>query len=430
MLGGQHLTRSVLARGGPLRRARGVLVCAGVVLGCLAVWAQHYRGVPAWNPVWIGALLRAAHDTLPAVPKPVLAALAAAALWWRGLALGTRDTDAGGIEAAYKSGVAAIVAYLLAAAIYADTAGFRAAGPVLPASMPAFFMLGLSALALARLAVIWDRGQPEERAHVPARGWALLVVGVVGLMLLVASASAGLAAADVFTYVGLALQPLLPVLEVVFLVLFFVAEIVARVIIAVLSRIPQRDVREAVPPPAGLDDLLRRLREIHVHPTVIEGARWSMVLVATVLLGVGMALTVVLMRRRRGRPDEDQHESVWSTRALLRGLGSLVFRLPSRRAPADRSPDPAVRSLRRIYRELLLLGRRAGAPRDPAATPREHGPRLTGALPAAAGEIAALTEAYERVRYGAWRPPPAEVRAAERALQRVKAAMAARQQPG
>jgi hypothetical protein len=199
MLGGQHLTRSVLARGGPLRRARGVLVCAGVVLGCLAVWAQHYRGVPAWNPVWIGALLRAAHDTLPAVPKPVLAALAAAALWWRGLALGTRDTDAGGIEAAYKSGVAAIVAYLLAAAIYADTAGFRAAGPVLPASMPAFFMLGLSALALARLAVIWDRGQPDERAHVPARGWALLVVGVVGLMLLVASVSAGLAAADVFT---------------------------------------------------------------------------------------------------------------------------------------------------------------------------------------------------------------------------------------
>lgn len=405
MLGGQLLTRSVLARGGSLRRARGFLVCTGVVLGFLSVRAQHYQGIPAWNPAWIGALLRAAHDTLPAVPKPVLAALAAAALWWRGLALGTRDTDAGGIEAAYKTGVAAVVVYFLAAAIYADTAGFRAAGPAMPGSMPAFFLLGLSALALARLAVIWDRGQPDERAHFPVRGWALLIVGIVGLILLVASMSAGLAAADIFTYVGLALRPLLPVLEVVFLMLFFVAEILARVIIAILSRIPQRGGREAIPPSAGLDDLLRRLREINVHPTVVEGARWSMVLLATILLCLGMALTVVLMRRRAGQPDEDEHESVWSTRGLLRGLGGLVPRFRSRRAPADEPLDPAIRSLRRIYRELLVLGRTAGAPRHPATTPREYNPRLTGALPAAAAEIATLTEAYERVRYGGWRPP-------------------------
>jgi hypothetical protein len=243
------------------------------------------------------------------------------------------------------------------------------------------------------------------------------------LILLAASMSAGLAAADVFTYVGLVLRPLLPVLEFAVLVVFFVAEILARVIIAILSRVPQRGGGDTIPPPSGLDDLLRRLREIRVHPTVIEGARWSMVLLATILLCLGMALTVILMRQRTGRPDEDEHESVWSTAGLLRGLGGLVPRFRSRRALADEPPDPAIRSLRRIYRELLVLGRSAGAPRHPAATPREHGPRLTEALPAAAAEIATLTEAYERVRYGGWRPPVAAVAAAQEALDRVRAAM-------
>jgi hypothetical protein len=423
LLVAQLAVRPALEGGRALRHARGLLVGSGLILGLLAVHAQHYSGVPLWSPAWLGGLFRSAHDALPAVPTPVFAALVAALLWWRGLALGVRETDALAIDAAYKTGVGAIVVYFLAAAIYGDSAGFAAAGPTLPGSLPAFFFLGLSALALSRLAVIWDRSQPDERVHFPARAWVLLVTGLVGLILLAASMSAGLAAADVTTYLGLALRPLLPVVEVLFIILFFIAGLVVRVLIAVLSRIPRRTPQELeTPPPTAFDDLLRRLREINMSPDVIEGARWTMVLAVVLLLALGMALTIVLMRRRERKADDDEHESVWSSQDALRGLRRLIPRIRLRRRDPDMSPVPAVRSMRRIYRELLALGAGLGAVRHPSTTPREHGPSLRDVLPDAAGDVASLTDAYERARYGAWKPAASEVRAAEEALQRIKRA--------
>jgi hypothetical protein len=422
MLGGQLAVRPALERGGGLPRARAVLVGGGLLAGLVAVHAQHYPSVPLWSPIWIGAFLQVAHDALPSVPQPALGALLAACLWWRGLVLGAHETDALAIEGAYKTGVGMIVAYFIAAAVYSDAQGFLAAGAALPGTLPAFFFVGLSTLALARLAIIWDRGQPEERAHFPARAWVLLVIGLVGLILLAASMSAGLAAADVTTYVGLVLRPLLPVIEVLFLALFFVAEILVRIIIAVLSRFPRRQLDPMQPPPPTVfDDLLRRLREINVHPQVVEGARWMMVLAVILVLAIGMALTIVLMRRRERKADDDEHESVWSSRDVLGGLKRLVPRLRRRRHDTEAAAGPSARSIRRIYRDLLRLGARLGAPRHPSTTPREHDPRLRAVLPKAAQDVGTLTEAYERVRYGGWLPPTDVQRAAEAALDRIRA---------
>jgi hypothetical protein len=423
LVGAQALVRPVLDRISPLDRARGVLVGGGLLAGLAAVHAQYYAQTPLWDPAWLGALLVSAHDVLPAVPKPVSGAFAATLLWWRGLVLGTREADAPAIEDAYKTGVAMIVFYFVAAVIYGDSRAFAAAGPTLPASMPAFFFLGLSALALARLGLIWDRGRLDERAHFPARAWTLLIVGVVGLILLAASMSAGLAAADVATYVGLVLRPLLPLVEIVFVVLLFFAQLLAQIIIAVLSRLPRFGARPDMPaPPTIFDDLLRRLRELQVAPSVVEGARWGMVIVVLAVLALAMALTIVLMRRGRRPADDDDHETVWSTREALRGLARLLGRM--RRGPrAPSEPVPSVTAaVRRIYREVLRIGAEVGAPRHPAATPREHAPQLAGVLAAATNQIASVTAMYERVRYGVWRPSAADVAAAEEALRRIRAA--------
>lgn len=421
MLAGQASVKPLLDRGGSLRRSRVILVSVGVVLGLLAIHEQYYSGVPLWQPAWFMALLRATHDVLPALPRPVAGALVASLLWWRGLALGAREVGAIEIEQAYKTGVGMIVVYFIAAAIYPDSSGFQAAGPTLPGTLPAFFFLGLSALALARLGTIWDASRPDERAHFPARAWLLLIVGVVGMILLMASMTAGLAAADVSTYLGLALRPLLPVLEIFFVAVFFVAGLLVRVIIAVLSRIPRRDIPETSPAPTVIDDLLRRLREINLNPQVVEGARWTMVLAVLLLLAIGMALTIVWMRRRERHPDEDEHESIWSAREMLRGLANLLPRLRLRRSGPQEPAAQTVRAIRLIYRELLRLGAGLGAVRQSWATPREHDPRLRTVLPGAPDEVAALTTAYERVRYGIWEPTSAEVRIAQEALDRAKA---------
>lgn len=420
LLGGQAAVRPVLDRGGSLPRSRAILVGAGVVLGFLAVHAQHYPAFPVWHPGWIGALLQAAHDVIPDIPKPVFGAFLAACLWWRGLALGARDVNAPEIESAYKTGVGMIVLYFLAAAVYSDTRAFDASGRTLPGSLPAFFFLGLSALALARLGTIWDRGQPDERAHFPARAWILLIVGVVGLILLAASMMAGLAAADVLTYVGILLRPLLPVLEVLFLVLFFIAGIIVRIAIAILSHLPQRPLPQTGMPPSGIDDLIRRLRDLNMNPQVVEGARWSMVVAVLLLLVIGMAVTIVLLRRRERRPDEDEHESVWSAREALKGLANLLLRLRRRRPAVDESAVPEAKAIRLIYREVLTLGAGLGAPRPVWATPREHDPRLRGVFPESADAVGWLTMAYEQVRYGTWRPTQADVHQAQETLERAK----------
>ena len=419
LLGAQLAVRPVMERVSTLRVARVTLVGLGFAIGLVAVHEAYYQEIPLWNPAWIGTLLRATHDAIPAVPKPVAAGFAAACLWWRGLALGSRDVGAFEVDQAYKTGVGMVVAYLVAAAIYPDAQGFVAVGPDLPVLIVAFFFIGLTALALARLATIWDRGRQEERSQVPGSAWVLLVVGVVGLILFGASAMAGLAAADVTNYLVLPLRPLLPVLELVFLVMFFIAGIIVRVLIAILSRIPRRDVPETQPPPTFFDDLLRRLREIDMNPQVVEGARWGMVAALLALLLLGMALAIVFVRRRERKKDDDEHESVWSTRAWLAGFGDLLPRFGA--SVGEERQASEVRAIRRLYLELLRLGARLGAPRIEWATPREHEPRLQDVLSQAVPEVEALRWAYERVRYGTWRPRVAEVQDAEATLDRIKA---------
>ncbi len=421
LLGAQALVRPVVETASTLRFSRVALIAGGVILGLLAVHDRHYVSVPLWHPAWIGSLLRAVHDIFPSVHVAVTASLLAALLWWRGLAIGLREVGAIEIEMAYKTGVAMVVLYLIAVAVYADTQGFAAAGPDLPSSMLAFFFLGLSALALARLSTIWETGRPEERAQVPGRAWLLLVIGVVGSIMLVASTMAGLAAADISKYLVLALRPLMPVVEVVFVVLFFIASLIVRVLIAILAQLPQRQPREIGQPTTVIDDLLRRLRELEVNRQFVESARWGMALALLALLIIGMAVTIVLIRRRERKQDEDERESVWSARDALAALAGLLGGLRLRRATAGEAPGPEVSAIRRIYRTLLEMGASLGAPRKTWATPREHLPPLHGALPEAGPEVESLTWTYERVRYGRWRPTRDDVRAAEAALERARA---------
>lgn len=414
-----HLTvRTALAQPWPLRTARVVVVTTGFVAGLAAVKLTYYPGYPVFDLRWLLVLLRAAHDALPVVVPAVIGALTASALWWRGVVLGEREFSHFEIDRTFRRGVAGSVGFVLLFALYGDTRGFSLAQPA-PAYLLAFFSLSLVTLAVSRLIGIWQESQADDdQALAMNRHWLLLLLGVVGLIFLAATVISGTIDMDLRLPLLRLLRPLAPVVEFVFYVVFSIAVVVARVILYALSRVPFRPgaIRTPSVAPPSLSDFFKDLPQ---H--VISGARWGMVFLVVVLLLVSVAIAVVRARRQAHKKDEDERESVWSTEAVLAGLGAAWRSLRSRRRPPPRAQElPAVSAIRAIYRKLLRLGVALGVPRLIHQTPYEYRARLSARFPDSEGDLAVLTDAYVRVRYAPHTPMQEEIDEAQAALERVR----------
>src|SRR3989442_2825376 len=83
--------RAAVTRPWSLRDTRVMVVAAGFLSGMTAVRIAYYPGRGPLDIRWIGTLLLAAHDALPAITPAVMAALLATVLWWRGVALSGRE---------------------------------------------------------------------------------------------------------------------------------------------------------------------------------------------------------------------------------------------------------------------------------------------------------------------------------------------------
>lgn len=418
LLSGFLAVRAALARSWTLAGARAAVVAAGFAAGMAAVKATYYPGYAVTDLSWIGVLLRAAHDALPIVLPPVTGALVATLLWWRGVVLGERDFSHFEVETTFRRGVGWTVLFVFFYALYGDTRGFVLARPA-PIYLLIFFSLSLTAMAVARLIAIWqDTYADEDQALATNRHWLLLLVGVVGLIFSAASAVSGLVEVDFRPSLLALVRPLEPVAEYVFYAIFVVALLVARVIIFIFSRLPfrSRGVQGPAAPPPSLADLFK-----DVPPHVISGARWGMVMLVVALLVLLVAVAVVRARRRARKPGEDERESVWSTQAMWSGMAQAWRSLWSRRrTPPPRVEEPSVGAIRMIYRNLLRLGASLGVPRSPHQTPHEHLPRLAQRLEGSGLDLAALTEAYSKVRYGSHVPSGGEVEDASAEFERIR----------
>lgn len=100
----------------------------------------------------------------------------------------------------------------------------------------------------------------------------------------------------------------------------------------------------------------------------------------------------------------------WSRR--LQGLRDNLLRIAN--LDQGRKILAAAR-IRRVYSFLMELSKSLGKERDKAMTPMEFLPTLEGLFPLHAEEIALITEAYVRVRYGEIDESPSEVVDVDRA---------------
>lgn len=419
LLGLGFLTVSTaLARPWSLKSVRILVTATGVVAGLIAVKTTYYPWYAVSDLRWLPVLLRAAHDALPVVVPAVMGAVTAALLWWRGVVLGEREFNYFEIDRGFRRGIAWSVLFVLLLAIYGDTRGFAIAQPA-PVYLLAFFSLSLTTLAIARLLAIWQETHADEgQALSMNRHWVLLLIGVVGLIFLAATVISGIVHLQMRPVLLRLLRPLEPVVEFLFLIVFAVAMVVARVIIFVLSHLP---FRGAVTPPSST--LSRPLSEIlkDLPPHIVSGVRWGMVLLIVAALITLVAIAVVRAQRRPRRKDEDERESVWSTGAVLSGVGAAWHALWARlRRRPDAPQVPAVGAIRAIYHEMLRLGAALGIPRQKHQTPYEYRPRLCERLPESESDIDALTDAYIRVRYTPHIPGDSEIAETQWALDRIR----------
>jgi hypothetical protein len=261
-------------------------------------------------------------------------------------------------------------------------------GPLL-VIVPLFFACMLS----SRATIVWGSGGADELDGSVRSAWirrAVLASGGLAVAMIAAVALAVRGGA--FERIGTWLAP---VANAVVAFVAFVLSQAARPVFWLIDRLgidPER-VREF------LENLRANgIAELTNDPGADGTAVWQRALGLLVFAGVAYALYRAI---RLLRPEGEALGRPAPIPGTVREA-ALPVQVPPPPRPRLRREPPADR-VRRLYAEALEALRRGGTPKDPALTPAEFEPLVTGAHPKIASEFVRLTRAYEEVRYGSLR---------------------------
>ncbi len=326
-------------------------------------------------------------------------------VWWRGLRLSMVPPTA--VRVAF--GIRLGILFFIGAALMPD------AQQMVLAALPAFFFFGLLAVSMARamsLREIWG----EPLSFGPRwTGAMVLAAGAVTMGgFLIAAMLSGLDAEQINSVV----QPLITLFLLAFVLLmlpiFLILEPILRALIEALSsfgplenvlQVP--DVSSAVEQGQQPDTgpLAQMMRQVE-HLINQLGGLQTCVGVFIVLLVVAAVLLTLRRRQRASLPLDEEREDLESDALgglrdmFRRGLGALNDALKSVGQFGLGRDLFAALTVRRVYTQMAALAARRGYPRTPSETPYEYQQTLAHAFPEGGAEVALITEAYVRVRYG------------------------------
>lgn len=292
-----------------------------------------------------------------------------------------------------------------------------------------FLFAGLLGMTAARIFIgaqsRGGQGLPFERQRVVG-----LVVAILGLVLL-----AGLAALLVSSSWGLRLLMYLVGLGgLLFQWLIIAVGILLSPIFLGILLVVQWIVNRLLPllknisPNPQQNDLLTKLQELASRQPVLAV---NYPLLNRLLLG-GLILTTIVVvallirfRSNRGKPAGlGETESLLSQADLLKQMGqsarNILNELAQRLGLRQSARRLAAQRIRAIYIDLLDLADRLEYPRRLQQTPLEYLPELQNAFPGSRQELAIITQAYLRIRYGELPETLAEVNSIESAWKQVQ----------
>ena len=408
-----------------------------VVLAAASTRALLATSWPIMRVRLFGALLAVAL-VIGLVPQAGLGLLLASVAWYRGTGIGRSLLLIDDVFGNFTFGSIALVVLGLAR-------------PAWPAAAPpgggteavlAFFACGLVALALARLELLRrGRSAGGEAPGAVGRHWmgllAITTFGTLGAAVLLAGVVSVQVFSDITRLLGGALSLVLLAIIALTLPLVFLMEQIIygiRWLLAALGVAPD-PVRPRPPEPMNFEELQQEVENGGLPPEIVLAAH---------AIGLGLVIAVAiaiiafaLFRYRPAREEqaEEERESIWSWReawtALLEGLRALWQRLLHHAHPASAPAagpgwadpsEPAARTVREIYRAFLGWSAQRGIRRRTDQTHYEFLAELTGHIPTAEPEAAAITSAYLPVRYAHGPVEGASVRDAEAAWARLREA--------
>lgn len=391
------------------------------VLALLVIWGSGYAGTfPLYAVSWI---LEALNDILLLKPEGIhtIFVLAVSAfLFWRGVVITSRRVEPGDVMKSLQIGLGVIVLALL----LSSSSGGGAGVPLLFLMVVLFLSFALIAHSLAQasfLRVSHTRGLQgsiagQERSIFSVVGLICLVMIFLGLILVAFVSTAFLAQVQ---------GPLSAIFDVITNIIATIAVILVSPLFWLLNALHLQTGL----PTLNQHKLPQQPPTKHHAPPSPSISPYVFTLDAFLILAIVVLLVVLVwfiwrrisQRRglvtRRHKASRDERESIWSwdlfVRQALLFLRQLWWRFfPRKEEPAtgalqvrdEIQGEPAVRTIREIYRALLQWADQRGVRRQQEETPVEFGRRLSTRLADGEQELQVVTDAYLLTRYGGYVP--------------------------
>jgi len=380
-----------------------------VIVAALAGKVLLYTGMP-WNQTdWLYALPQAFVRLIFEVHPAELVLLIGSGVAWY---LGGHVVDAASTHGRLLANFEFGLVMLLAAALASNELSIQILNPVLPAL--AFFALSLGGIALTRSPQEGSGRTSGNRQFAVSLISVIIVVSALGLL------------------ASIAITP--DLVGVIIKVGKFILYALLGLLAFLFSLLPDPDLSagELPPPPAvgddrGVMDFFRSLPLSDLFRRVTR-ILWTVTVLAMLLTALWRISSAVLdWLRRRGNTAGVEMERLDSGLfADLRAWLDWLLRRPAalgRRILGYALTRMATRqtvSWRTVYAGMLAWAGKRLRSRGASESAHEYTAALTGMLPAAAPDLAYVTETYARARYGGYEPDRDSVIEMQQAVQRIK----------
>ncbi len=352
------------------------------------------------------------------LPPEFAVALVVLFIWWRGISLAEEHVEPINVLRRFRIGIFSFLLYGILWWRWNKTAGL---------ALDFFLLLGLVAMVSTRVGTL-TRLRGSRSASFDRR-WAIGIgLAVVGIVLLAALSAQLMRSYFIFLTQGLTVIISDLLIALGLLIAVGPLTLFIELIFYIGEWLHFSDMLEALSQFAQF--LLNFFNRVFgtnfgssLQTPAVRYFLYGTILLFLILVVAFLWQIRIFIEKKRKREetqstlDEDLLPKI--DNAFRRGLRALASRLARALHLPGGSRLLAAARIRRIYAHLMDLSEELGHPRPAARTPLEFLNTLDGVFPEMTSDLAMITEAYQKIRYGQVPEDPRELDAVEKAWRRV-----------